>query len=454
VTFRIGSGSGFSGDRVDAAVPVVRQMTSAGGGGALIFETIGERTLALGHLARRSDPALGYDPLLTDLLAPILADCVRSGIAIVGNFGVANPRAAAASISRLACEHGIDDLRIAVVEGDDIRDGLDLARLDRWEGDRGAASDIGAIISANAYIGARPIAEAILAGAQVVVTGRVADPALALGPLVAHFGWQWDDWDRLAAGTLAGHLLECGSQVSGGYFADPGFKDVPGLSDVGFPIAEVEADGSFTITKPHGTGGVVDLRTVKEQLLYEIHDPAAYLTPDVVLDLTEVSIRQEGKDRVRVEGARGRPAPECLKATIGVSGDWLGEAEISYAGPNALARARLAAEVIESRLSARAPTLRRRFDFIGSMSVFGGDAAAPAGFDFSDQPDVRMRLAVSAGDRREAELALREVGSLYCTGPAGGGGIRTRLQQRINTASYLVPRSMVDERHTMLGRTR
>ncbi len=448
MTYRIGSGSGFSGDRVDAAMPVVRQMIADGGGGALIFETIGERTLALGHLARRSDPQHGYDPLLPDLLTPVLADCIRSSIVVVGNFGVANPRAAADRIARLAGELGLDGIRIAVVEGDDIREGLDLSGLERWEGDTELRAGPSDIISANAYIGARHIAEAIQNGAQVVVTGRVADPSLVLGPLVAHFGWDWADWDRLAAGTLAGHLLECGSQVTGGYFADPGFKDVADLADVGFPIAEVEVDGSFTITKPRGTGGVVDLRTVKEQILYEIHDPAAYLTPDVILDMTQVKIAQAGKDRVAVSGARGRPAPDRLKATIGVSGDWLGEAEISYAGPNALARARLAADVVEARLKSKTSRVRRRYDFIGALSVFGGDDAGPRDQVEPEGSDIRMRLAVSASDKAAAELALREVGALYCTGPAGGGGIRTRLQSRINTASYLVPRSMVEERHT------
>ncbi|MEO3388153.1 acyclic terpene utilization AtuA family protein [Mesorhizobium sp. CAU 1741] len=451
MTYRIGNGSGFSGDRVDAALPVVRQIHAHGRGGALIFETIGERTLALGHLARRSDPALGYDPLLADLVRPVLADCVRSGIVIVGNFGVANPRAAAALIADIARDQGLHDLRVAVVEGDDIRDGLDLSLLDRWEGDSNALDCASDIISANVYIGARQIAEAIRHGAQVVVTGRVADPSLALGPLVAHFDWSWDDWDLIAAGTLAGHLLECGSQVTGGYFADPGFKDVPDLANVGFPIAEVEADGSFVITKPEGTGGVVDLRTVKEQLLYEIHDPSDYLTPDVVLDITGVSLTQSGQDRVSVRGARGRPAPELLKATVGVSGDWLGEAEISYAGPNALARAQLAAAIVEERVAAKFPSLRRRFDFIGALSVFGGDNRAPDGFAWPAPADVRMRMAVSAREKAQAEYALREVAALYCTGPAGGGGIRSHLQARINTASFLAPRSMVKPRYQMTG---
>ena len=334
--FLMGCGAGFSGDRVDAPVSVVDAIARSGRPGAIMFETLAERTLALGHVARRSDPALGYEPLLADLVGPVLPGCLRAGIPIIGNFGAANPPAAARVLQRLAADAGLPPPRIAVVHGDDIRDQAgDLDGMQVWEGDAGLAQDTAGLIAANVYLGARPIADALLAGAQVVVTGRVADPALALGPLVAHFGWAWDDWDRLAAGTLVGHLLECGSQVTGGYFADPGWKDVPRPEAIGFPIAEVSSDGACTITKAPGTGGAVTLRTVTEQVLYEMHDPAAYLTPDVTLDVTAITLRQCGPDRVSVRGARGHPAPPCLKATMSFEGDWIGEAEISYAGPNA-----------------------------------------------------------------------------------------------------------------------
>lgn len=443
MTYRIGSGAGFSGDRIDAALPVVEAIAAAGGGGAVIFETIGERTLALGHLARLSDPDKGYEPLLADLVGPILARCKEAGIVIVGNFGCANPDGAARLISRLADDRGMEKLTIAVVEGDDIASALDTAELEPWEGDGGLAPPAGERIAANAYIGAAAIADAIAAGADVVVTGRVADPALALGPLVAHFGWNWTDLDLIAAGTLVGHLLECGSQVSGGYFADPGFKDVSRPEAIGFPIAEVEADGSFVITKPEGTGGLVDLRTVREQLLYEIHDPAAYLTPDIVLDITEVDIEQVGPDRVAVKGARGRPRPERLKATVGYRGDWLGEAEISYAGPNALARSELAADIIRKRLKIRDLTVRHRIDIIGATSAFDNDdGALRADNDGLGGDDFRVRLAVRAPQRNLVEGALQEITALYCCGPAGGGGVRTRVSPRIETRSFLVPRDL------------
>jgi hypothetical protein len=441
--FLIGSGAGFSGDRVDAAIPVVESISARGRGGAIIFETVGERTLALGQLAKRENPSLGYEPLLPQFLAPILKPAVNAGIVIVGNFGCANPSGAADVVCRIAAEQGIRGLRIAIVEGDDVLGRIDLAEANVWEGERGLPRAEGAAISANAYIGARAIAGAIEGGAHMVITGRVADPSLALGPIVAHFGWDWNDLDRIAAGTLVGHLLECGSQVSGGYFADPGFKDVPRPESIGFPIAEVAEDGRFVITKPEGTGGIVDQRTVKEQLLYEIHDPAAYLTPDITLDITGVSLEDAGADRVAVRGARGKAAPEKLKATVGFAGDWIGEAEISYAGPNALARARLAADIIDKRLALRGLDLRRRIDLIGATSVFDSDEGdLREAFDRAAVDDLRMRLAVSGEDKEQIEKAMQEVNALYCCGPAGGGGVRTRVQARIRTLSYLIPRDL------------
>ena len=440
--FLMGCGAGFSGDRIDAPVSVVEAIAHSGRPGAIMFETLAERTLALGHVARRLDPEQGYEPLLADLVGPILPLCLRARIPIVGNFGAANPHGAARLLKRLAAERGLLEPRIAVVEGDDIKDAIALEELDVFEADAGLVTEDAQLIAANAYLGAQPIADALLAGAEIVVTGRVADPALALGPLAAHFGWAWDDWDRLAAGTLAGHLLECGSQVTGGYFADPGYKDVDRPALIGFPIAEVERSGAFVIAKAQGTGGRVDRRTVTEQVLYEMHNPAAYLTPDVILDVTGVTLAADGADRVRVKGARGRPAPPTLKATVSFEGDWIGEAEISYAGPNALARARLAAEVIAERITLRQLPVKRRLDLIGALSVFDDDDATLAG-DAPDAPEVRVRLAVSGRDRRPVEQSLQEVLALLCCGPAGGGGQRQQVRNRIRTVSYLVPRERV-----------
>lgn len=447
----IGCGAGFSGDRWDAAVPVVRTLIARSGPAVLMFETLAERTLALAQLQRRQNPAAGFEPTLERFIRPVLADCVRHGIPIVGNFGAANPRGAAACLQALAAELGLGALRVGVVEGDDVLAQLSPEQLAQVRGPRSDTP-----VSANAYLGAQGIAACLRAGAQVVVTGRVADPALALGPLLAHFGWAEDDWDRLAAGTIAGHLLECGAQVCGGYFADPGLKDVPDLAHVGFPILEVQADGRFVVGKAEATGGCVDERTVKEQLLYEIHDPAAYLTPDVVADLSEVTLQVLGPDRVQVSGVRGHARPDTLKTTACFEGGWLAEGEISYAGPNAVARARLAAQVVRSRLAELAPGLQPvRCDLIGVASLFADDAGTWAAGQHGLEPaglmqDVRLRVAARAPLRSEAELLTREVLALYTCGPAGGGGVRSAITPRLASESWFVPRAWIKEHWSLL----
>ena len=323
----IGCAAGFAGDRSDAGVPVVEALATHSAPRFLMYETLAERTLALCQLERRKDPTRGYSPALDRLLTPVLKQCLAAGIKIVGNFGGANPPMAARRIAEIARSLGLRAPRIAIVEGDDLSGRLSASELAKRETGGKILAQARDVISANLYLGAQPIAQALDQGADIVVTGRVADSALALGPLLHVFRWRVDDWNRLAAGTLAGHLLECGAQVTGGYFADPGYKNVPGLAEVGYPIAEIDHDGDIVITKPPHSGGAVDRLTVIEQLLYEIHDPAAYLAPDVVLDLTDVEVSEIGKDRVRVIGARGKPAPEMLKATVCIDGGVLCEAE-------------------------------------------------------------------------------------------------------------------------------
>ena len=444
----VGCGAGFSGDRCDAAAPVVQTLVARGGPAALIFEMLAERTLANAQLARRAAPEKGYEPLLDLELRPVLADCLKHGITIVSNFGAANPAGAARRIAALAQELGLAPPRIAVVTGDDLSGTEQRATLRQA---LGGSLDDTRFVCANAYLGAFEIAAAIKAGAQVVVTGRVADPALVLGPAIAHHGWGVQDWDALAGGTMAGHLLECGAQVSGGYFADPGRKDVPDLANVGFPIAEIAADGSCVVTKADRTGGLVDLRTVKEQLLYEIHDPAAYLTPDVVADITQAEVTQLGPDRVRLAGVRGHPRTPTLKTCVFFDGGWLGEAEISYAGPNAEARARLAMEILDQRCGA---SLALRFDLIGLSSVFGDDgnrwlrAQAAASVDMQD---IRLRVAARHEEAAPVDRLLREVTALWTCGPAGGGGVRTHKRQRLSMQSCLVPRSSVPARYDFLA---
>jgi len=445
----IGGAAGFAGDRTDAAGPLVATLSRFDGPRFLMFETLAERTLALSQLERRRDPQAGFNPALDRFVGPVLAACLRDRIKIVGNFGAANPRGAAARILALAREQGLATPKVAVVEGDDLTAVLSAKQLAACETGGAILREAPEIIAANAYLGAGAIAEALDHGADVVVTGRVADSALALGPLIHAFGWRDDDWDRLAAGTLAGHLLECGSQVTGGYFADPPYKVVPGMAELGYPIAEIDGSGGIIITKPPGTGGRVDRLTVIEQILYEIHDPAAYLAPDVVLDITGVTVEELAADRVRVIGACGRPAPPTLKATVCIDGGMLGEAEISYAGPNAAARARLAAETIRERMRTRAPGLVVRTDALGVVSVLGSNAATP---DWpSEATDVRLRFAAQSHDVRAIERLLDEVEALYCAGPAGGAGVRRRMTPRLASASCLVERKFVAPRVSMVG---
>ena len=435
----IGCAAGFSGDRIDAAGPVVQELIRRGQPSVLMFETLAERTLALAQLAKQQDPNAGYEPLMPEFLAPVLADCLKHSIRIVSNFGAANPHAAAQVIFALARAQNIRLPRIAVVHGDDLGNASHLPTLQQALGTRMPTQPL---VSANAYIGARAIAEALRARADIVVCGRVADPSLVVGPAVAHFGWDWDDWDRLAQATMAGHLLECGAQVTGGYFADPGFKDVQGLDRLGYPIAEIDVQGHCTISKPAGTGGQVTPQTVKEQLLYEIHDPASYFTPDVVADITEAEVETIGPDRVQLRGVRGHPRPDTLKVNACFATGWFAEAEISYAGPRAAERAQLAGQTIAQRLGHLAPL---RTDLIGVRSVWGDDRSS--WLDHVDlrhaAPDVRLRMAWQHESHAIASQLPREVNALYCCGPAGGGGVRTHMRQRLGLVSCLIPQQQI-----------
>lgn len=439
--YRVACAAGFSGDRTDVAKPLVDELLKMGSPACLIFESLAERTLALAQLERQQNSEQGYEPLLAEMLEPILVDCIKGQIPIVGNFGAANPEGAARLISAMAKEKGLPDIRIAIVRGDDISAQEFRSQLEGLlsSEDRKTLNQ-SKLVSANIYLGAQEIANALNAGAQVVVTGRVADPALTVGPLMAHFKKDWDDWAFLGAVTMAGHLLECGAQVTGGYFADPGMKDVPSLARLGFPIVEFDAQGAMFVTKPTGSGGVVNRMTVTEQLLYELHDPAKYLTPDVIADITQTQITDLGGDRVKIVGVKGHPRPETLKANLCIDGGWLAEAEISYAGFNAYERAQLAAQIIRERLS----DLDLRIDFIGSSSIFASDSGEGPQYRSQDGfADIRMRVATAHQDKSKANKVCREVTALYTCGPAGGGGVRTNIKPRLNTLVCFVPRELV-----------
>ena len=326
-TFRIGTGAGFSADRLDPAVDLAKR----GQLHVMVLECLGERTVAFAHRDRMADPRRGYNALLERRMRALLPACRASGTVIITNMGAANPRAAAERTRDVARTLGISGLKIACIEGDDV---TKLVQPDQpFMDEPGTLADIGRpVVGMNAYLGADAIIPALEAGADVVIGGRLADPSMYLAPLMRHYGWQNSELAKLGAGTLVGHLMECGMQITGGYFADPGIKDVPDLADCGYPIAEVSADGSAVITKLPETGGRVNEATVKEQLLYEVHDPASYLTPDVTADFSRVTVKNLGEDRVRVEGAAGRARPEKLKVTVGFDAGVLAEAGVSYAG--------------------------------------------------------------------------------------------------------------------------
>ncbi len=433
---RLGAGAGYSGDRIEPAV----ELAQKGNLHYLVFECLAERTIALALQEKRRDPARGYDPLLAERMRAVLVPCRANGTRVVTNAGAAHPDAGARAVQEVARSLGLRGLRIAAVTGDDVSQLVRHQPL-ALEETGGTTADLGdRLVSANAYLGAAPIVEALAGGADVVITGRVADPSLFLAPLVHELGWRLDDWPRLGQGTVVGHLLECAGQVTGGYFADPGFKDVGDLARLGFPIAEVEEDGSAVITKVAGSGGRVSEATCKEQLLYEIHDPARYLTPDVVADFSNVTIEELAPDRVRVRGGRGRPRPDTLKVSVGYTDGYTGEGQISYAGPGARSRARLALEIVEERLRLVGLRCREtRFDLIG-VDALHGPATASVG---AEPYEVRARVAARTANRAEAERVAGEVEALYTNGPAGGGGATRTVREVLAVASAFLPRERV-----------
>ncbi|WP_339468234.1 MULTISPECIES: acyclic terpene utilization AtuA family protein [unclassified Pseudomonas] len=436
-TLRIGSGAGYSGDRIEPAV----ELAERGDLDYLVFECLAERTIALAQQARISDPQGGYDPLLSERMRRVLPFVGRPEgrrrLRVITNMGAANPVSAAIEVRRIADELGLD-LKVVAVVGDDV---LNVLQPEFLLDNGQTVGSLGErLISANAYLGVDGILEALRAEADVVITGRVADPSLFLAPQMFEFGWAPDDWLRLGRGTLVGHLLECAGQVSGGYFADPGFKDVDDLARLGFPLAEIDADGDALITKVAGSGGRVSRATCTEQLIYEVHDPAAYLTPDVTADFSQVGFVEESVDRVRASGADGRARPEQLKVSVGYLDGWIGEGQMSYGGPGAVARAQLARDVVLKRLELMGVKMQDvRAELIGMDSLHGTRSTV-------EPWEVRLRVAARCEDRGEAVRVGNEVETLYTNGPSGGGGASKSVRQVVAVASLLLPRNAVNPR--------
>jgi hypothetical protein len=416
---RIGNGCGFWGDNLDAPVALAEH----GQLDYLNLEYLAELTMSILALQKQRDPGAGFATDFLDVLerlGPVLRS--QPGLKIVTNAGGMNPRACATRAREIVVRAGLERRAVAVVEGDDL-----MPHLDRLlaEGHALAHLDTGAplstvrdrVVSANAYLGSRPIAEALQRGASVVVTGRVADASLTLGPAAHELGWAWDDWDSLCAGTVAGHLLECGAQATGGLWCN--WQDVADLAGVGYPFADVRTDGTFVLSKPPGTGGAVNRETVSEQLLYEVGDPAAYLSPDVTADFTSVTLTESSRDAVRVTGARGKPATDTYKVSIAYRDGWTASGTLVIAGPQAAAKARWAGETLLGRLRrAGAAPQHSHVECLGTGECGAGGGGA-------EPPEVVLRVAVRDSRRPVVERFTKEFAPLVTAGPPGVTGYTT-----------------------------
>ncbi len=445
---RLGAGAGYAGDRIPPAVALAEK----GQLDYLIFECLAERTIALAQLEKLKNPHSGFDPLLRARMKAVLPACMANGTRIITNMGAANPLQAGREVLEVAQALGIDQLKVAVVLGDDV---LSLLQTDYLSepliDSKQTVADIQPLlVSANAYLGAEALLPALQTEAHVIICGRVADPALFLAPLMHHFQWQADDWSLLGKGVMVGHLLECAAQITGGYFADPGYKDVPNLARLGFPLAEVNAQGDVVITKLADAGGCVTVQTCTEQLLYEIENPAQYFQPDVVADFSQVQLIQAAPDRVQATGASGSPRTDTLKVTLGYRDGFVGEGQISYAGPNARARGQLALELVKARLAdAGLGDFEARYDLIGVNAIFGNAPARQKMAD-TEPAEVRLRVAVRVQTQAQAIDIANEVEALYTNGPAGGGGASKSVREVIAATAMLMPRAVIQTQTVLL----
>lgn len=430
---RIGAGAGYSGDRIEPAL----ELAERGRLDYLVFECLAERTIALAQQQKARNPETGYDPMLEQRLRAILPVCHRNKVKILTNMGAANPIAAMHCTVKIAKELGLDRLKIAAVTGDDVLQAITGGDYRLLESGNSLSSLGDTIISANAYLGSAPLLEALSSGADVVITGRVADPVLFTAPLIHEFNWSVNDFNLMGQGIVLGHLLECAGHITGGYFADPGYKEVPELHRLGFPIAEVAADGTFTITKLKDSGGLVTTATCKEQLLYEIHDPANYLTPDVIADFTGVTVTEVAKDVVRIQGGRGKQKSRRLKVSVGYADGYIGEGCISYGGPGAVDRGKLAVEILKKRFQLRNIRFPEvRYDLIGLNSLYGNNLNA------GEPSEIRVRVAGRTTARETAVQIGNEVETLYTNGPSGGGGVSKSVQEVVAIQSVLIDEAL------------
>ena len=443
---RIGVGAGMADDRVGPALQLLEHCDLD----YLVCECLAERTIARETLARRQDSSRGYNPMLRERMQSFLPLCREKGVRLVSNMGAANPEGAARAALEIGNEQGWVDLRCAAVTGDDVIDRVrahpELRLLDR---DLPLETILPRLASANAYLGADVVREALATGAHVVMTGRVADPSLFVGVALHHHDWSYDDVSRLATGTIMGHLLECSAQVTGGYFADPGKKDVPRLAELAYPYADLYDDGELVICKPEGSGGRLDRMTCSEQAMYEIHDPSAYITPDCVLSLQGLTFEERSENCVAVRGVSALPRTDTYKAVVGYFDGWIGTGEVAYAGVNAVARAKLAAQTIKERFRLDGGIATElQVDLIGVSSLHGEYQTSAAGEPY----EVRLRVAGRCPDKKSAHLLGDHVRQLNMQGPYGAGGpVNLGAKEIIAVDAVLIPRDWVNPQIITVG---
>jgi len=443
-TIRVAAGQGFWGDLPEAPVRQVEE----GPIDYLMLDYLAEVTMSIMQKQKARDPNAGYAKDFVPLMKRILPACVERGIRITANAGGVNVRGCAEAVRQVARELGFaGKVKIGIVTGDDIMDrldefmasGIELRNMDTGEA---LATVRDRIQSANVYLGAWPMVEALNQGAQIVITGRATDTGLTLAPLINEFGWRADDWDKMAAGTIAGHIIECGAQASGGN-CQFDWQNIPDMANVGFPIAEASPDGSFVITKHDGTGGRVNLPSVKEQLVYEMGDPHEYITPDCVADFTTIRLEDAGKDRVRVYGIKGRQATDSLKVSISYTAGYKAVGTLVYSWPDAYDKAQAADKILRARLD----KLGLRFDqilteFVGANATHGPLAGNPP----SDAPEVQLRVGVRSSDRSAVERFTKEIAPLILTGPpavTGFAGGRPKVEEIVAYWPALIPKEVI-----------
>ena len=429
----VANGQGFWGDSLLGPLRLVNE----GPLDYLTLDYLAEVTMSIMQKLKRRDPQAGYATDFVHMVKRVLPRCREQGIKIVANAGGVNPLACRAAVAKVVRDLGLRDVRVGVVEGDDILDrlpslieaGESFRNMDSGEPLRPFLSQVQ---SANVYIGAEPIAQALDQGAEIVITGRATDPSVVVAPIVHRFGWAWDDYDKLAAATIAGHIVECGAQCTGGNFAD--WRRIPHLARVGYPIVEAYPDGSFVVTKHPGTGGLVSVETVTSQLVYEMGDPARYITPDVIADFTSIQLAQEGPDRVRVSGIRGRPATDTYKVSVSYLNGYKIVGQLTIAGPEAVDKARLCAEIVFERaaMDGAAFSPEERFvEIVGTNVCHAGIAAFPA-----EPAEVVLRIGAKGPDEAKLNRLGMEIVPLVTSGPPGVTGFAGGRPKAAEIISY------------------